>query len=35
MNAFEIAKKMETDAIRFYAEAAQKTQYPAGKKMFE
>ena len=35
MNAFEIAKKMETDAIRFYAEAAQKTNHPAGKKMFE
>jgi rubrerythrin len=35
MNAIEIAKKMETDAIRFYTEAAGKTQYPAGKKMFE
>jgi len=35
MNAIEIAKKMETDAIRFYSEAAKKTGYPAGKKMFE
>ncbi len=35
MNAMEVAKKMETDAIRFYAEAAEKTQHPAGKKMFQ
>jgi rubrerythrin len=35
MNAIEIAKKMETDAIKFYSEAAKKTGYPAGKKMFE
>jgi len=35
MNAMEIAKKMETDAIKFYTEAAKKTRYPAGKKMFE
>lgn len=35
MNALEIAKKMETDAIQFYSEAAKKTNYPAGKKMFE
>ncbi|MBI5666003.1 MAG: ferritin family protein [Nitrospirae bacterium] len=35
MNAIEIAKKMETDAIKFYTEAAKKTGYPAGKKMFE
>jgi rubrerythrin len=35
MNAIEIAKKMETDAIAFYSEAARKTGYPAGKKMFE
>jgi rubrerythrin len=35
MNALEISKKMETDAIRFYTEAAQKTAYAAGKKMFE
>lgn len=34
-NALEIAKKMETDAIRFYQEAARKTKYPAGRKMFE
>jgi len=34
MNALEMAIKMETDAIRFYTEAAQKTKYPAGKKMF-
>jgi rubrerythrin len=35
MNAIEIAKKMETDAIKFYSEAAKKTNYPAGRKMFE
>jgi rubrerythrin len=35
MNAIEIARKMETDAIKFYTEAAGKTRYPAGKKMFE
>ena len=35
MNAIEIARKMETDAIQFYAEAAQKVKYPAGKEMFE
>ena len=35
MNAIEIARKMETDAIKFYTEAAQKTKYPAGKQMFE
>ncbi|MBI5099162.1 MAG: ferritin family protein [Nitrospirae bacterium] len=35
MNAIEIARKMETDAIRFYTEAAGRTRYPAGKKMFE
>ncbi len=34
MNALEMAMKMETDAIQFYTEAAQKTKYPAGKKMF-
>ena len=34
MNALEISKKMETDAIKFYTEAAEKTRYPAGKKMF-
>jgi rubrerythrin len=34
MNALEMAKKMETDAIKFYTEAAGKTRYEAGKKMF-
>jgi rubrerythrin len=34
MNALEMAMKMETDAISFYTEAARKTKYPAGKKMF-
>lgn len=34
MNAIEIAIKMETDAINFYREAAEKTQHPVGKKMF-
>ena len=34
MDALEMAKKMERDAITFYTEAAQKTAYPAGKKMF-
>ncbi len=34
MNALEIARKMETDAIKFYTEAANTTKYPAGKKMF-
>jgi len=35
MNALEMAMKMETDAISFYTEAARKTSYPAGKKMFQ
>ena len=35
MKALEIARNMEVDAIDFYTEAAQKTKYPAGKKMFE
>ena len=35
MRSIEIARKMETDAIDFYTEAAQKTKYPAGRKMFE
>ena len=35
MNALEVSKKMETDAILFYGEAAKKTKYAAGKKMFE
>lgn len=34
MNALEISRKMETDAIRFYTEAAQKMGYAAGKKLF-
>ncbi len=34
MNAIEIAIKMETDAINFYKEAAEKTRHPVGKKMF-
>lgn len=34
MNSIEIAVKMETDAIRFYKEAAGKTVNPVGKKMF-
>ena len=35
MDALEMAMKMETDAIQFYTEAAKKTRYPAGKKMFQ
>lgn len=35
MDAIEIARKMETDAIKFYTEASRTTNYPAGKKMFE
>lgn len=34
MDAIEIAIKMETDAIKFYTEAAEKTRNPVGKKMF-
>lgn len=34
MNAIEIATKMETDAIRFYREASEKTSHPVGKEMF-
>ena len=33
MTALEIARKMETDAIKFYSEAAERTKYGAGKKM--
>ena len=33
MNALEVARKMETDAIKFYTEAAAKTKYEAGRKM--
>jgi rubrerythrin len=35
MDALELAMKMEKDAITFYSEAARKTKYPAGKKMFD
>jgi rubrerythrin len=35
MDALEMAMKMETDAIAFYTEAAQKTKFPVGKKMFQ
>jgi len=35
MDALELAMKMETDAISFYTEAARKTGYAAGKKMFQ
>jgi rubrerythrin len=34
MNAAEIARKMETDAVKFYKEAAEKTSHPVGKEMF-
>jgi len=34
MNAIELAIRMETDAINFYREAAEKTKHPVGKKMF-
>ncbi len=34
MNALDIAKKMETDAIKFYTDAAGKMKYAAGKQMF-
>ncbi len=33
-DAIETAIKMETDAIAFYGEAAQKTSHPFGKEMF-
>ena len=35
MDALELAMKMEKDAIKFYSEAARKTKYPVGKKMFD
>ena len=35
MNIIDIAIKMETDAVKFYSEAAKRTAYPAGRKMFE
>jgi len=34
MNSIEIAMRMESDAVRFYTEAAGKTSNPVGKKMF-
>ncbi len=34
MNSIEIAVKMETEAIKFYTEAADKTSHPVGRKMF-
>ncbi|MBF0506058.1 MAG: ferritin family protein [Nitrospirae bacterium] len=34
MNAIEISIRMETDAIKFYGEAAGRTSHPVGKKMF-
>ncbi|MCX8028243.1 MAG: ferritin family protein [Thermodesulfovibrionales bacterium] len=34
MSAIEIATKMETDAIKFYKEASEKTSHPVGKQMF-
>ncbi|MDA8171466.1 MAG: ferritin family protein [Nitrospiraceae bacterium] len=34
MKVVELAMKTETDAIDFYAEAAQKTSNPVGQKMF-
>jgi rubrerythrin len=34
MDACEIAIRMQTDAIKFYTEAAEKTRNPVGKKMF-
>ena len=35
MDALEMALKTETDAIAFYTEAARKTSFPVGKKMFQ
>jgi rubrerythrin len=35
MDVLEMAFKTETDAIAFYTEAARKTSYPVGKKMFQ
>jgi rubrerythrin len=34
MNAIEVSIKMETDAIAYYSEAAERTEHPVGKKMF-
>jgi len=35
IDAIETAIRMETDAIRFYTEAAGRTKHPAGKKMLD
>jgi rubrerythrin len=35
MDALEMAMKMETDSISFYTDAAQKTKYAVGRKMFQ
>ncbi len=35
MSSLSIAVRMETDAIKFYIEAAGKTSNPVGKKMFQ
>ena len=34
MNAAEMARKMETDAVAFYKEAAGRTSHPVGREMF-
>ncbi|WP_297211564.1 MULTISPECIES: ferritin-like domain-containing protein [Thermodesulfovibrio] len=34
MKSIELALKMETDAVKFYKEAADKVSHPVGKKMF-
>lgn len=34
MKSIELALKMETDAVKFYTEAAEKVSHPVGKKMF-
>ncbi|MEW5744102.1 MAG: ferritin family protein [Nitrospirota bacterium] len=34
MNSIEVSLKMETDAVTFYSEAADRTNYPVGRKMF-
>lgn len=34
MNAIETATRMETDAIKFYREASEKTKHPGGKGIF-
>ncbi len=33
--AVEVAIRMETDAMKFYKEAAEKTSHPMGRRMFE